>query len=167
MEEIVAAIGELYKLFARKEAGRIEKLPQSGSDRVYFRIYGGDQNYIATFNLNIRENETFIYFSEHFKTAGLPMPQIYAISDDKTIYIQEDLGTESLLDKLEQHGYTDYTYNLYQKTLKALAKVQIEGHGKMNYEMCLTAKEFGKQAIMSDLLYFKYYFFDTLKTALR
>jgi hypothetical protein len=28
----------------------------------------------------------------------------------------------------------------------------------------LTAKEFGKQAIMSDLLYFKYYFLDTLQT---
>ncbi|MEO6838446.1 MAG: RNase adapter RapZ, partial [Ginsengibacter sp.] len=28
---------------------------------------------------------------------------------------------------------------------------------------CLTSKEFGKQAILSDLLYFKYYFLDTLK----
>jgi hypothetical protein len=29
--------------------------------------------------------------------------------------------------------------------------------------LCLTAKEFGKQAILSDLLYFKYYFLDTLQ----
>jgi hypothetical protein len=33
----------------------------------------------------------------------------------------------------------------------------------LNYDYCLTAKEFGKQAIMSDLLYFKYYFLDTLQ----
>jgi hypothetical protein len=33
----------------------------------------------------------------------------------------------------------------------------------LNYDLCLTAKEFGKQAILSDLLYFKYYFLDTLK----
>jgi hypothetical protein len=42
--------------------------------------------------------------------------------------------------------------------------VQILGDKGLNYEMCLTAKEFGKQAILSDLLYFKYYFLDTLKT---
>ena len=33
----------------------------------------------------------------------------------------------------------------------------------MDYDWCITSKEFGKQAIMSDLLYFKYYFLDTLK----
>ena len=33
----------------------------------------------------------------------------------------------------------------------------------MDYDVCLTAKEFGKQAILSDLLYFKYYFLDTLQ----
>ncbi len=33
----------------------------------------------------------------------------------------------------------------------------------MDYNACLTAKVFGRQAILSDLLYFKYYFLDTLK----
>ncbi len=34
----------------------------------------------------------------------------------------------------------------------------------LDYEnWCLTSSEFGKQAIMSDLLYFKYYFLDTLQ----
>ena len=34
----------------------------------------------------------------------------------------------------------------------------------MDYEnWCLTSSEFGKQAILSDLLYFKYYFLDTLQ----
>jgi aminoglycoside/choline kinase family phosphotransferase len=91
------------------------------------------------------------------------MPQIFAVSEEKTIYIQEDLGTDSLLDKLEQHGYNEYTYNLYKQTLRELAKVQITGDKDLDYDLCLTAKEFGKQAIISDLLYFKYYFLDTLK----
>jgi aminoglycoside/choline kinase family phosphotransferase len=163
MEEVVAAISSLFEAFKKAKEDRIEKLPQSGSDRIYFRIYAGDETYIATYNINIRENETFFYFSHHFKTAGLPMPTIYAANEDKTVYIQEDLGTESLLDKLEQYGYTDYTYGLYQQTLRELAKVQILGDRGLDYERCLTAKEFGKQAILSDLLYFKYYFVDTLK----
>lgn len=164
MEAIVAAISSLFEAFKKAKEERIEKLPQSGSDRIYFRIYAGNETYIATYNINIRENETFFYFSHHFTNARLPMPTIYAINDDRTIYIQEDLGTESLLDELEKHGYTDHTYGLYQQTLSELARVQIVGDKGLDYEQCLTAKEFGKQAILSDLLYFKYYFLDTLKT---
>ncbi|HEX8461750.1 MAG TPA: hypothetical protein VF623_09980, partial [Segetibacter sp.] len=163
MEEIVAAVSELFVTFNHTKEDRIEKLPQSGSDRIYFRIYASGKTYIATFNLNIKENETFIYFSRHFTNASLPMPKIFAVNDDKTIYLQEDLGTDSLLDNLEKHGHNEYTYKLYQQTLAELAKVQIIGNRDVDYEMCLTAKEFGKQAIMSDLLYFKYYFVDTLK----
>ena len=82
---------------------------------------------------------------------------MYCVSDDGKIYIQEDLGTESLLNRLEQKGYTDEVYQLFQKSLKALAQLQIKGDEGFNYDICLTAKEFGKQAILSDLLYFKYY----------
>src|SRR4051794_1446201 len=163
MEEIVAEIGSLFQAWKNASEDRIEKLPQSGSDRIYFRIYAGKETYIGTFNINIKENETFFYFSRHFRNAGLPMPEIFCVNEEKTIYIQEDLGRESLLDKLEQHGYTDYTFGLYEQTLKQLAMVQIQGDRGLDYSQCLTAKEFGKQAILSDLLYFKYYFVDTLK----
>jgi aminoglycoside/choline kinase family phosphotransferase len=54
-------------------------------------------------------------------------------------------------------------YIVYLKSLHALAAIQIKGDHGLNYDVCLTAKEFGKQAILSDLLYFKYYFLDTLK----
>jgi aminoglycoside/choline kinase family phosphotransferase len=164
MEGIVAEVKNLFFAFKQRREDRIEKLPQSGSDRIYFRIYVDDETYIATFNLNIKENETFIYFSKHFTNKRLPMPKIYAVNDEKTIYIQEDLGTECLLDKLEKHGHNEYTFNLYRQTLRELAKVQIHGDNELDYNRCLTAKEFGKQAILSDLLYFKYYFLDTLKT---
>lgn len=163
MERIVLAVAELFETYSHVKHDRIEKLPQSGSDRIYFRIYSGSNTYIATFNINIRENETFISFSTHFKNAGLPMPEILALNADKTMYLQEDLGTLSLLDHLEQKGYCEETYDLFRQTLKTLANVQITGDQNLDYDLCLTAKEFGKQAILSDLLYFKYYFVDTLK----
>src|SRR5258708_4053788 len=47
--------------------------------------------------------------------------------------------------------------------LHALAHLQINGDKGLDYEQCITSTEFGKQAIVSDLLYFKYYFLDTLK----
>jgi aminoglycoside/choline kinase family phosphotransferase len=82
---------------------------------------------------------------------------------EETIYIQEDFGNISLLNKLEQYGYTECSYNLFKKSLRDLAYMQIVGGRNLDYDLCLTAKEFGRQAILSDLLYFKYYFLDTLK----
>ena len=163
MEAVIDAIGKLFESIGKGKPDRIEKLPQSGSDRVYFRIYSGEETFIATYNLNQRETQTFIYFSRHFVNAGLPVPHILGVNEDDTIYIQQDLGTESLLNKLEQHGHGEYLYGLFQKSLTELVRVQILGDKGLNYDWCLTAKEFGKQAIMSDLLYFKYYFLDTLQ----
>ena len=163
MEAVITAIGELFEIVQRRKADRIEKLPQSGSDRIYFRIYAGMDSFIATYNLNKKETQTFIYFSKHFKNAGLPVPRILGVNEDDTLYIQEDLGRDSLLNKLEQNGHGDYAYGLFQKSLSALAKMQILGDKGLDYDWSLTAKEFGKQAILSDLLYFKYYFLDTLQ----
>ncbi len=164
MEDIVADVGRLFEAYKKVPADRIEKLPQSGSDRIYFRIYSANETFIATYNINVKENNTFISFTHHFLKAGLPMPEIFCVDTNETIYIQEDLGRDSLLDKLEQYGHNDYTYGLFKQSLQQLAKVQIMGDNGLNYDLCLTAKEFGKQAILSDLLYFKYYFLDTLKT---
>jgi aminoglycoside/choline kinase family phosphotransferase len=163
MEAAIKGIGELFSSVKQRTADRIEKLPQSGSDRIYFRLYAGSDTFIATYNLNKKETNTFIQFSKHFKNAGLPVPEILGVNEDNTIYIQEDLGTESLLNQLERYGHTDQPYQLFQKSLAALARVQILGDRGLDYNLCLTAKEFGKQAILSDLLYFKYYFLDTLQ----
>ena len=163
MESVLEAIGNLFESIGKAKPDRIEKLQQSGSDRIYFRIYSGKDTFIATHNQHQKETQTFIYFSRHFEKAGLPVPQILAVNEEDTIYIQQDLGTESLLNKLEQYGHADYAFQLFQRSLAELAKVQVLGDKGLNYDYCLTAKEFGKQAIMSDLLYFKYYFLDTLQ----
>jgi len=162
MENVAPDIADLFKTYQNLSPERIEMLPPSGSDRTYFRIYSNHKTFIATYNQNVKENKVFIYFSRHFKTMGLPVPEIYSTNEEGTIYIQQDLGTESLLNQLEKKGHTDEVYDLFRKSLSALAEIQIRGDQCLNYEKCLTGKEFGKQAIMSDLLYFKYYFLDTL-----
>lgn len=164
MKNTTEAIKHLFQEFSNIKINRIEKIPQSGSDRIYFRIYGEDNNtYIATHSNNIKENNTFIYFTNHFKNAGAPVPKIYAVSKNCDLYIQEDFGNNALLDVLEKEGPSDLVYDLFKKSLKALASLQINGDQNLDYSQCITSKEFGQQAIMSDLLYFKYYFLDTLK----
>ena len=157
MQTVKEAIGKLFRGYSKAAITSIEKLPQSGSDRVYYRIYTDAGNYIATCNQNVKENNTFISFSRHFKACGCPVPMIYAVNEEQTIYIQEDFGDVSLLHELEEKGYTDYVCTLFQKSLKALAHLQVTGDKNLDYEQCITSMEFGKQAIISDLLYFKYY----------
>ena len=156
-------IKELFAGFSKASITAIDKLPQAGSERHYFRIYTADKNFIATYGANIKENEAFIYFSEHFSKKALATPQIFCINKEKDIYIQEDFGDVSLLNKLEEQGYADSTYNLYKESLHQLALLQVKGHEELNYKKCLTNSSFGKQAIMADLLYFKYYFLDALR----
>lgn len=163
MQPVTEDIKKLFQQFSNADVTRIEKLPQSGSDRNYFRIKTNEGSYIATCNQNIKENNTFISFSSHFKNWGCPIPEIFIVNDEHTIYIQEDLGDTSLLKILEEKGYTDEVYGLFKKSLKALAHLQINADQGLNYNDCITSKAFGKQAIISDLLYFKYYFLDTLK----
>jgi len=121
------------------------------------------RTFIATHGLNVPENEAFIYFADHFRKKRLHVPEIFAVSYDKTIYLQEDFGNISLLNILEKKGFTPEVYNFFKESLSQLAKLQVIGDEGLNYKKCLTNEEFGKQAIMADLLYFKFYFLDALQ----
>jgi len=163
MQHLVESVSSLYKQWKGTGALAIDVLPQSGSERRYFRLHGREETVIATYGANIQENETFIYFSRQFKEKKLAVPAILAISEDRMFYLQEDFGNISLLDHLESRGFTGEVYALFRKSLQALAQLQVRGDKDLDYEYCLTNKEFGKQAIMADLFYFKYYFLDALR----
>lgn len=164
MDQISQDISELFSSFHAAPILSIHKIPQSGSIRIYYRINTATQSFIATYGNNIKENLSFIRFSRHFKAIGCPVPEILAVNQEGTLYIQEDFGDLSLMNLLEQSGYTDEVYQLFRKSLKELAHLQIQGDKGLDYEnWTLTSSEFGKQAILSDLLYFKYYFLDTLQ----
>ena len=164
MQQIIDSTLALYKKWRGKAAASIDVLPRSGSERRYFRIHEQDgKTVIGTYGANIKENETFFYFSENFFAKKLPVANILAISDDRMFYLQEDFGDISLIDRLESEGYTDEIYGLFQKSLQTLAKLHVKGDERLDYDRCLTNEEFGKQAIMADLLYFKYYFLDALR----
>jgi RNase adapter protein RapZ len=164
MQEMINTVSQLYKSWAGKEPAQVDILPQSGSDRRYFRLYNEEgRTFIATHGLNVPENEAFIYFADHFRKKRLHVSEIFAVSYDKTIYLQEDFGNISLLNILEKKGFTPEVYNFFKESLSQLAKLQVMGDEGLNYKKCLTNEEFGKQAIMADLLYFKFYFLDALQ----
>lgn len=163
MQHLIDSVSSLYKSWKGSEPASVDILPQSGSERRYFRLHTDTGSFIGTYGANIKENETFIYFSRQFRSKHLPVPEIFTVSPDKLFYLQEDFGDISLLNRLENEGLTDNIYNLFKKSLAALASLQVKGDEDIDYTHCLTNKEFGKQAIMADLLYYKYYFLDALR----
>jgi aminoglycoside/choline kinase family phosphotransferase len=163
MFSITDRVKSLFNSFSKDAIISIDKLPQAGSERSYFRIHSGTQNYIATYGANIKENESFLYFSGQFTKKNLATPKIFCVNKEKDIYIQEDFGDVSLLNRLETEGFVRPVYDLYKTSLQQLALLQVKGHEGMDYKKCLTNSSFGKEAIMADLLYFKYYFLDALR----
>ncbi|MCX6316686.1 MAG: phosphotransferase [Bacteroidetes bacterium] len=163
MQLQVEQIQFLYTKWKGKPPLSTDLLPQSGSERRYFRMHGEDGTVIGTYGANIKENETFIYFCRHFSESGLCVPEIFAVSEDGEYYLQQDFGDTSLLNRLETEGFTPGIYALFRSSLSSLAQLQVNGHQGLDYTRCLTNAEFGKQAIMADLLYFKYYFLDALR----
>lgn len=141
---------------------RIEKLPVSGSSRVYFRVFTDKDSFIATYNSNVEENRAFFAFTEHFRKMNLPVPEIIAIDDERKCYIQSDLGNLSLFDFVQnciKHNcFNTETIELYKNTINKLVDFQIKGHENFDYSLAFPSPSFDRNSVVDDLNYFKYYF---------
>ena len=56
---------------------------------------------IGTIGQEKRENQAFIYLDRHFLSKGLPVPRIFAVADDLSAYLQEDMGEVMLNDVVD------------------------------------------------------------------
>lgn len=139
----------------------IEILPTSGSSRKYYRLTTENGNFIGTYNQNVEENSAFFSYSKHFFECGLPVPKIFAVNDEKDIYIQSDFGDYTLFNKVEKclaSGYDSETIRVFKKSLDYLIDFQIIGHKNLDYSKAFPTPEFDRLSILDDLNYFKYCF---------
>ncbi|MBU0486595.1 MAG: phosphotransferase [Bacteroidetes bacterium] len=143
-------------------------LPRSGSDRQYFRIKAGNCSIIAVYNPDIKENEAFIGFTQHFLKCGLPVPGILKINEQKTGYLLEDLGDTTLFSYLSekriQGDFPEEAIGLYRQVIARLPEFQVKASTGLDYSLCYPRPAFDKQSMMWDLNYFKYYFLKLSKT---
>ena len=158
---------QLYKSWRGESPLKVERLPKAGSNREYVRIYDNEGNtVIGVIGPNCEENHCFIYLSKHFNEKGLPVPEIFTVSDDGTCYLQTDLGTTSLYDALKKGRENDFNYNeeeieLMRRTMRLLPHIQVEGAEGLDFDECLSPTIFNEEAAMFDLNYFKYCFLRT------
>jgi aminoglycoside/choline kinase family phosphotransferase len=127
-------------------------IKQQGSNRVYTRETDENgRSIIRVVGTNRDENRAFIYMARHFKALGLPVPEVYWVSDDEMSYTQEDLGDTILFDHLDDTL-------LLERAMRALAHVQVIGAQDFEWSYCFPVPAFDERSIRWDLNYFKYCF---------
>ena len=108
------------------------------------------------------ENQAFLYMARHFREKGLPVPEVYAQSDDARFYLQEDLGNMLLFDAIEKGRkssvFDEEEKRLLHKNIRMLPRVQFVGADGFDFSRCYPQAEFNQRSILWDLNYFKYCF---------
>ena len=127
-------------------------LKQQGSNRIYTRETDANgRSVIRVQGTNRDENRAFIYMARHFHALGLPVPELYWVSEDEMSYTQQDLGDTILFDHLDD-------IPLLERTIRALAHIQVEGAQDFDWSVCFPVPAFDERSIRWDLNYFKYCF---------
>ncbi len=158
-------MNELTNLYTRHYSAAPESivpLNGSASNRKYFRLSGGGRSCIGVVGTDARENEAFLTIARHFHAKDINVPEIYAVSEDRMSYIQEDLGNVVLFDMLTQARKDgegmERVEALLCKTMSMLPKIQYEGAEGLDFSVCYPQPAFDRRMVMFDLNYFKYCF---------
>ncbi len=162
---------ELYRQNFGHTPQNTESLPKAGSNRHYVRLTGNDgESVIGVISPDTEENRCFIYLSRHFAGKYLPVPEVIAVSDDTTCYLQTDLGRTSLYQALERgrkagDGYNEEEHRKIRQTIRLLPHIQVIGAEGLDEERLLSPRHFDERSAMFDLYYFKYCFLRTKNIA--
>ncbi|AYZ14681.1 aminoglycoside phosphotransferase [Chryseobacterium arthrosphaerae] len=146
-----------------KESTEFITLAQSGSARVNFLASAGSDKYIITYNENIPENESFLYYSGVFSDLNLNTPRILAVSEDRKMYVQEFLGKYTLSEIITRENVSDLVQSLVQQTLEKLFRLQMETLGKIDFSKTFEYEAYDELPVIHDLYYFKNFIADVLE----
>ncbi len=140
-------------------------LEGDGSSRTMFRLVGEDyETAVGVAGPDHEENRAFLSYSDAFKKAGLPVPQIYGANEDAGVYLVEDLGDTTLFEALTSERkkaggeFPESILPLYRRVVEELPRFQIEGGKAVDYSVAYPRSAFDRQSILWDLNYFKYHF---------
>lgn len=131
-----------------------ERLAGAGGDRVYWRLRAGDMpSAIGAEGDNEADCRAFVALSRCFRSVGVNVPEILAVSGSGMEYVQQDLGGVSLFSLL---GDEENRRIYVPQALHELAKMQAVPQAV--WERVAEYPPFSRRQAMYDLNYFKYEF---------
>lgn len=159
---------DLFRQWAKEPAIKKTRIAANGSNRQYYRLEGERYACVAAVNNDVRENEAFFYFADLLRKHHVLVPKVYAVSKDRTIYLQEDLGNNTLFAYLQSKAASgidtsDETIAYYKRVLTDLLKIQqVSKSYTVNYSLAYPRPAMDRQALQWDFNYFKYNFLKLL-----
>ncbi len=155
-------LARLYKARFSEEPSSVAPITGSASNRQYFRLSGSGTSCIGVIGTDAAENSSFLSLAAHFRSKGISVPEVLAVSDDGMTYLQEDLGGDVLFDlyKASESALSSVPHveELLCRTMATLPKIQFEGADGFDFDKCFSVKRFDRRLVMFDLNYFKYCF---------
>ena len=169
-------VHSLYKRLTGHEPESIVPLSAAGSNRQYFRVQGRQvhptlnpqlSTLIAVIGTNREENQAFVTWARVFKEAHLPVPEVFAVSEDEMVYLQEDLGDVSLYTFISEGrtnngNYSKQEINAIRQAIRVLPQFQflpvVYPKVAETFSCCYPQAEMDRTSVMFDLNYFKYCF---------
>lgn len=154
----------LVKLYRRRfgiEPSAVAPLNAHASNRRMFRLTGPTGgSVVGIVNPNQYENRAFVEFSRHFRSLGLPVPEIYAVDEESGAYLEEDLGNETLYDVLsvargEGSDFPPAVERLYIEAVSILPRFQIVGGASLNYDFCHPRRSYDRESMLWDMRFFR------------
>lgn len=159
---MVEAIQALYRQWTGRNPDSVTQLGADGSARRYFRLADGESTVIGAWNADRKENTAFIALTGHFRRHGLPVPELYAEDLGQNVYLQQDLGDQTLFSEVTRirtaEGFSEQIISKYRQVLGVLPRFQIVAGSDLDYSVCYPRRRFDAQSMRWDLNYFKYHF---------
>ena len=151
---------QLFRQYTGRDAESYQQLTADGSPRRYYRFIADGLSLIGAVGTSPEENEAFVAIARQMRSQGLPVPEVYAISDDRMHYLQEDLGDTSLfsllMESLSQGSYAEKDLELLRSAIRLLPDVQWQTAQGFDFTQCHPSPELNQRGVQWDLHYFKY-----------
>lgn len=150
----VEILKELYRGVFGEMPEACERLAGAGGDRVYWRMHAVNRpSAIGVEGDNAADCRAFVALSRCFRSAGVNVPEILAVSGSGMEYLQQDLGGVSLFSLL---GDEENRLIYVPQALRELARMQAVPQAE--WERVAEYPPFSRRQAMYDLNYFKYEF---------
>ncbi len=154
---------QMAKTYAGKNPTSCVPLAQSGSHRRYYRFTFEDGNtLIGAYNNDVAENKAFFEYTRFFAAQQLNVPTLLAVYEDEKHYLLNDLGKQTLYDRLcEIRTNNDDFHEImifYKKVVAALPQFQMTAKKGLDMSVAYPRAAFDRQSMQWDLNYFKYYY---------
>lgn len=123
----------------------VQTLHPHASERRMYRLTSSSGSLVGVVNASRAENESFVALARHFRRCGLPVPAIHAYKPELGIYLEDDLGDQTLLNLLEAsrsrcaQPFPADAAELYRTALEILPRFQIEAAATLDFSRCLGA----------------------------